>query len=87
VALRPHHVLPGGNAVGSGAVPVRGRVLICEISGSESVVHFGFAGTTWVSLAHGVQPHPVGEEAPFALDIARCLYFGADGRRLASVTA
>jgi glycerol transport system ATP-binding protein len=84
VALRPHHVHPGSAPDGApaSAVGVRGRVLICEISGSESVVHFGFAGTTWVSLAHGVQPHPVGEDAPFALDIARCLYFGADGRRL-----
>jgi glycerol transport system ATP-binding protein len=66
------------------AIAVKGKVLICEISGSESVVHFNFAGTTWVSLAHGVQPHAVGEDAPFALDTARCLYFGADGRRLAA---
>jgi glycerol transport system ATP-binding protein len=84
VALRPHHVRPNPGALADapGQVAVHGRVLICEISGSESVVHFGFAGTTWVSLAHGVQPHPVGEDAPFALDITRCLYFGADGRRL-----
>jgi glycerol transport system ATP-binding protein len=79
VALRPHHVRPG-----DGGVPVSGRVLICEISGSESVVHFALAGTTWVSLAHGVQRHPVGEQARFALDVERCLYFDAHGRRLAA---
>jgi glycerol transport system ATP-binding protein len=78
VGLRPHHVTPAG---GSG-VPVSGKVLISEISGSESVVHFALAGTTWVSLAHGVRSHPVGDDAAFALDVSQCLYFGADGRRL-----
>jgi glycerol transport system ATP-binding protein len=65
-------------------VPVQGRVLISEISGSESVVHFALAGQTWVSLAHGVRSHAVGETAPFALDVSQCLYFDADGRRLAA---
>jgi glycerol transport system ATP-binding protein len=80
VALRPHHVRP---AKGAG-VPVDGRVLISEISGSESVVHFALAGTTWVSLAHGVQSRAIGEEARFVLDVDRCLYFDAAGRRLAA---
>ncbi|HVK32425.1 MAG TPA: ABC transporter ATP-binding protein [Burkholderiaceae bacterium] len=79
VGLRPHHVAPAGGA----GVPVSGKVLISEISGSESVVHFALAGTTWVSLAHGVRSHPVGADAAFALDVSQCLYFGADGRRLA----
>jgi glycerol transport system ATP-binding protein len=83
VALRPHHVRPA-HAAAPGATPVAGRVLICEISGSESVVHFALGGTTWVSLAHGVQHHPVGEEARFVLDVERCLYFDAAGRRLAA---
>jgi glycerol transport system ATP-binding protein len=80
VGLRPHHVRPAGQ----GGVPVQGRVLISEISGSESVVHFALAGTTWVSLAQGVRSHKVGEQVPFALDVAQCLYFDADGRRLAA---
>jgi glycerol transport system ATP-binding protein len=80
VALRPHHVRP---ADGRG-VPVSGPVLISEISGSESVIHFGLAGGTWVSLAHGVRSHPVGEAATFALDVDHCLYFDGNGRRLAA---
>jgi glycerol transport system ATP-binding protein len=78
VALRPHHVRPGGSA----GVPVRGRLLISEISGSESVLHFALAGGTWVSQAHGVRTHAVGESVSFALDVAQCLYFDAAGRRL-----
>ncbi|MCW5667990.1 MAG: ABC transporter ATP-binding protein [Piscinibacter sp.] len=80
VALRPHHVRPGAAA----GVTVQGKVLICEISGSESVTHFQLAGTTWVSQAHGVQLHPVGEQARFALDIDHCLYFDEAGRRIAA---
>jgi glycerol transport system ATP-binding protein len=80
VALRPHHVRPAGAA----GVPAAGRVLISEISGSESVVHFVLGGATWVSLAPGVRSHPVGEQAQFALEVERCLYFDAAGRRLAA---
>jgi glycerol transport system ATP-binding protein len=81
IGLRPHHVAPAGTNLGQ-SVPVSGKVLISEISGSESVVHFALAGSTWVSLAHGVRSHPVGADAAFALDVSQCLYFGADGRRL-----
>jgi glycerol transport system ATP-binding protein len=80
VGLRPHHVRPAGRA----GVPVTGRVLISEISGSESVVHFALAGTTWVSLTRGVHSHAVGEQVPFTLDVAQCLYFDAAGLRLQS---
>ncbi len=80
VALRPHHVRPSGGR----GVAVSGPVLISEISGSESVIHFGLAGGTWVSLAHGVRSHTVGEPATFALDVDHFLYFDGDGRRLAA---
>ncbi|MGH8708827.1 MAG: TOBE domain-containing protein, partial [Burkholderiales bacterium] len=81
VALRPHHVHPGD---ADGGVPVRGRVLISEISGSESVVHFDLGGLTWVSLSHGVHGFRVGEVARFALQVERCFYFAPDGARAAT---
>lgn len=80
VALRPHHVRPAGGR----GVAVSGPVLISEISGSESVIHFALAGSTWVSLAQGVRSHTVGESAAFALDVEHCLYFDGQGRRLAA---
>jgi len=80
--LRPHHVAPGEG--GSAAVPVEGVVLIAEISGSESVIHFELGGATWVSLSHGVQRFKVGDRARFALDVARGLYFTPEGRRVAA---
>jgi len=81
IGLRPHHVLP---APGRGrGVEVDCRVLIAEISGSESVIHFDLGGLTWVSLSHGVLGFKVGATARFELDVARCLYFGSDGSRVA----
>lgn len=82
IGLRPHHVLPApGRAHG---VEVECRVLIAEISGSESVIHFDLGGLTWVSLSHGVRAFKVGETARFELDVARCLYFRPDGVRVAA---
>ena len=81
VGLRPHHVLPAPGK--GGGVQVECKVLIAEISGSESVVHFDLGGMTWVSLSHGVHVFKVGESARFALDVAHCLYFASSGTRVA----
>jgi glycerol transport system ATP-binding protein len=81
IGLRPHHVRPAPG--GGTGVQAECRVLIAEISGSESVVHFELGGTPWVSLSHGVRAFRVGETTRFELDVGRCLYFGAGGRRVA----
>ena len=81
LGLRPHHVLPASG--GNGGVQVEGRVLIAEISGSESVVHVDLGGMTWVSLSHGVHAFRVGETARFTLEVERCFYFAPDGARMA----
>lgn len=80
MGLRPHHVLPsdkGGK--GSG---LSGRVLVTEISGSESVVHFDVNGKTWVSQAAGVHPYKVGDLAHFQANVARAIFFTPDGKRV-----
>ncbi|UCH74288.1 MAG: ABC transporter ATP-binding protein [Rhodospirillales bacterium] len=82
VAIRPHHVTPFSR--GNGGVRVDGRVLVTELSGSESVVHFELEGQTWISQSHGIHAFEVGAHAAFHLDTARCLYFGEDDRRLAA---
>ena len=82
-ALRPHHVQPVAEAAGE-AVVVRGHVSIAELSGSESVIHFGVDGDTWVSQSRGVRRHAVGEALGFRLEVGRGLYFGPDGRCVAA---
>ena len=75
--LRRRH---GGVTAPIDGVRVSGAVSVAEISGSESVVHFDLHGLGWVSQSHGVHRFAVGETADFRLDVARGLYFDADGR-------
>ncbi|HSN92877.1 MAG TPA: ABC transporter ATP-binding protein [Anaeromyxobacteraceae bacterium] len=83
--LRPHHVTPVSAGNGSaGTVEVSGPVSIAEISGSESVVHFGLDGQTWVSQSHGIHRFGVGEVAGFRLEVARGFYFEQGGACVAS---
>ncbi len=80
VGIRPHHVAP----VSKGEVDceIGGRVLVTEISGSESVIHFHSGGKTWVSQTAGVQPIKVGETVRFAADLSRGIFFNSDGKRV-----
>ena len=78
IGIRPHHITPTA-AVADGAV-IEGRVLVAELSGSESVLHFDMNGQTWVSQSHGVHPFPVGSMARLHVDVDQGFFFGADGR-------
>ncbi len=68
----------------SDKVRLEGRVLITEISGSESVAHFEMGGQSWVSQSHGVHLFRIGEHHEFYLDTAQCLYFGPDDKLIAA---
>ena len=82
VAIRPHHVTPVDH--GADAVRIGGKVLVTELSGSESVVHFELGGGTWISQSHGIHAFSVGDHASFYVDTGRCMYFGQDYERLAA---
>jgi glycerol transport system ATP-binding protein len=81
IGIRPHHIEP--HAANGQAVPIQGRVLVTEISGSESVVHFDLAGRTWVSQSHGVHPFEVGAQAQLYADVGHALLFEPSGKRVA----
>jgi len=78
VGVRPHYVTP--HRLTEPEVRLNGRVLVTELSGSESMAHFDIDGRIWVSQSHGVHPYEVGESHDFFIDVAGCLYFEADGR-------
>ncbi|HEX6001133.1 MAG TPA: ABC transporter ATP-binding protein [Hyphomicrobiaceae bacterium] len=82
LGVRPYHVSPVRN--GGAIVEIGGKVQITELSGAESVVHFAHGSLSWISQSHGVHAMQVGETATFYLDAARCMYFDADGRLVAS---
>jgi glycerol transport system ATP-binding protein len=77
--LRPHHI----GASDRSTTAIDGKVLITEISGSESVIHFAHGGLTWVSQSHGVHRLEVGATARFYMDVGECMYFDGEGRRIA----
>jgi len=81
VGIRPHHIglVPNGR----GAATLDGQVLIAELSGSESVIHFAHGALTWVSQSHGVRAIEVGATARFYLEVGECMYFDADGKLIA----
>jgi len=53
IGFRAHHLYLDPPA--EGAVPVKAKVAITEITGSESFVHVDFADARWVALVHGVR--------------------------------
>jgi len=77
LAVRPHHVTP--HPRGTATVQLSGKVLVTEVSGSESSAHFQMQDAAWVSLSHGVTRFEIGQQHPFYLDPAGCYYFGKDG--------
>ena len=81
IGLRPHFVQP--RRAGPAQIPVRGKVRITELSGSESVAHFALGERIWVAQSDGVHPYRVGEATDFFMDVERCFYFGAQGERVA----
>ncbi|MDP9137166.1 MAG: ABC transporter ATP-binding protein [Pseudomonadota bacterium] len=81
IGIRPHHIRP--RKAGKGADTVEGRVLVAELSGSESVIHFDMNGQTWVSQSHGIHPFPIGSTAKLDVDVDRSFFFDGDGRLIA----
>lgn len=82
LGVRPHHVTPESS--GGQPVAIEGNVLVTELSGSESIIHFNMGDDTWVSQAHGIHPFEVGSAARLFVDVSRALYFDPDGRRIAA---
>jgi len=81
IGIRPHHITPHrGN---EGSATIEGRVLVAELSGSESVVHFDMDGQTWVSQSQGIHPFEVGSLTRLQVDVERGFIFSADGDLMA----
>ena len=53
IGFRAHHVYL--DPPSEDAVPVKAKVAITEITGSESFVHIHFADARWVAQVHGVR--------------------------------
>lgn len=77
IAIRPHHITPANGH--GGGTSIEGKVLVAELSGSESVIHFDMNGRTWVSQSHGIHPFALGSTARLQVDVERGYFFDASG--------
>jgi len=85
LGIRPYHLLP--RPEGAEPVAVEGKVLVAELSGSETVVHCQIGEETWVSQSHGIHPFEVGESAKLYADLSRAFFFKDDGTRVTAGAA
>jgi glycerol transport system ATP-binding protein len=83
IGIRPHHISPTAPAKESSVI--EGRVLVTELSGSESVIHFDMNGQTWVSQSHGIHPFEVGSSARLFVDVEQSFFFDGDNRLVGGV--
>lgn len=85
LGVRPHHVTP--DKTNDDAVGIDGRVLVTELSGSESVIHFEVNDIPWVSQSHGIHAFDVGATTTLYVDVSEAFYFNKDGSRIGAVRA
>ncbi len=78
IGFHPHHLFL--SRPNEAAVPVRAKVSVTEITGSESFVHLDFADARWVMLAHGIHELQPDEEIEIFIDPRRILVFDERGR-------
>ena len=78
IGIRPHNITTYQE--GKNSVEIDGKVLISELSGSESLIHFTNGNLNWVSLSNGIQQKNIGEDAKLHMNIDEFLYFDQNNR-------
>ena len=78
IGVRPHNITT--NKEGDNSVEINGKVLISELSGSESLIHFTNGNLNWVSLSNGIQQKNIGEDTKLYMNTDEFLYFDQNNR-------
>ena len=82
VGIRPHNITTYKE--GSNTLEIKGKVLISEISGSESLIHFTNGDLSWVSLSNGVFQKNVGDEMNLYMNTDEIVYFDQNERLISN---
>jgi glycerol transport system ATP-binding protein len=77
IAFRPHHLYL--RRPSESAIAVKAKVVVTEITGSESYVHVDVAGVRWVLLARGIHNIDIHETIEIFMDPAKFYVFASDG--------
>ena len=78
VGIRPHNITTYKE--GNNSVEIKGKVLISELSGSESLIHFRNSDSDWVSLSNGTHQMNVGQEAKLHMNVDEFMYFDENNK-------
>ena len=78
VGIRPHNITTYKE--GNNSVEIKGKVLISELSGSESLIHFRNSDSDWVSLSNGTHQMNVGQEAKLYMNVDEFMYFDENNK-------
>lgn len=78
IGFQPHHLFP--ERPNAAAVAVRAKVVVTEITGSESFVHLAFADARWVMLARGIRSLQSDDMVEVFLDPRHIMVFDTAGR-------
>jgi len=78
IGIRPHNITTYKERDNS--VEINGKVLISELSGSESLIHFTNGKLNWVSLSNGIQQKNIGENTKLFMNVDEFLYFDTNNR-------
>ena len=78
VGIRPHNITTYKE--GNNSLEIKGKVLISELSGSESLIHFTKGDLSWVSLSNGIFQKNVGDEMNLYMNADEFIYFDENER-------
>ena len=78
IGIRPHNVTINKNSGNS--VEIKGKILISELSGSESLIHFKNGKFNWVSLSSGSHQINIGDEIKLYMNVDESLFFDQNNR-------
>ena len=78
IGIRPHNVTVEKTSKNS--IEIKGKVMISELSGSESLIHFKYGQSNWVSLSSGSHKINIGEEMKLYMNVDECLFFDQNNR-------
>ena len=83
VGIRPHNITTYKE--GDNSIEINGKVIISELSGSESMIHFNNGDLNWVSLSEGIHQKDVGENTKLFMNADEFLYFDSNNRLVGNV--
>ena len=81
IAFQPHHLALAPQTPEAVAAPA--KVMVTEITGSESFIHLDFSGRRWVMLTQGVQDIDVDDAIDVYIDPRHIMVFDTDGAAVA----